>query len=151
VFKLRPWNVCGIVQKCHITKAISRISHNHECMITLQAFDSVSLSFTLNHLHPEWSLNNLVIFLHSSSILSLSHCLFVSDHDVLLGSAWSFIIHVLRYDMIIATTGLCFKMKWVSDLYDALLYKYQVDSNDFLSLSVFEFICACNWEWTQSW
>jgi hypothetical protein len=151
VFKLKSWNACGIVQKCHITKAISRISHNHECMVTLRAFSSVSLSFTLNCLHSEWSFNNLVIFLHSSLILLLSHCLFVSDHDVLSGSVWSLIIHVLRYDMIIATTDSCFEMKWAGDLCGALSHKYWVDSNDFLSLSVFEFICACNWEQTQSW
>ncbi len=144
MFKLRSWNACKIVQKCYITKAINRISHNHECMITLQAFDSVGLSFTLNHLHFEWSFNNLVIFLHSSLILSLSHCLFVSDHDVLLGSVWSLIIHTLRYDMVITTTDSCFEVKWVGDLCGALPHKYQVNLNDSSSLSVFEFICACN-------
>jgi len=151
VSEFRSWNACGIVQKCHITKAINRIPQNHECMVTLRAFSSVSLLFTSDHLHSEWSFNNLVIFLHSSLILSLSHCLFVSDHDMLLGSVWSFKIHVLRYDMIIATTGSCSEMKWADDLHDALPYKYWVDSNDFSSLSVFEFICARNWKWTQSW
>jgi len=151
VFKLRSWNACGIVQKCHIIKAINRISHNHKCMITLWAFSSVSLSFTLSYLHSEWSFNNLVIFLHLSLILLLNHCLFVSDHDVLSGPAWSLIIYALRYDMIIATTGSCSEMKWVGDLHDALPHKYWVDSNNFLSLSVFEFICAHNWEQTQSW
>ena len=151
VFELTSWNARKIVQKCHITKTISRISHNHECMVTLRAFDSVSLSFTLNCLHFEWSLNNLVIFLHSFFILSLSHCLFVSNHDMLSGPVWSFIIYALRYDMVIATTDLCFEVKWAGDLCDALSYKYWVDSNDSSLLSVFEFICAHNWEQTQSW
>jgi len=111
VFKLKSWNAHRIVQRCYITKTISRILCNHECMITLWAFSSVNLLFTFNHIYFRWSSNNLVIFFHVSFILLLSHCLFVSDHDVLSDSVWSLIIHVLIYDKVIATTDSCSDVK----------------------------------------
>jgi len=150
VSELRSWNAHETVQRCHTTMNVSRISCNYECMFTLQASDSVGFSFTPDHLCSEQSLNNLVIFLHASFILSLSHCLFVSDHGVLSGPAWPLIIHTLIYDRVIATTGSCSNVKQACDLRCALPYKYWVESNEPSSLSVSELLCERNWKWTQS-
>jgi len=150
VFKPESWNAHRTVWRRHTTMNVSRIPCNYECMFTLQASDSVGFSFTSDHLCSEQSLNNLVIFLHAFLILTLSHCLFVSDHGVLSGSAWPLIIHTLIYDRVIATTGLCSDVKQACDLHCALPYKYWVESNEPSSLSVSESLCERNWKWTQS-
>jgi hypothetical protein len=113
--------------RCHTTMNVSRIPCNYECMFTLQASDSVGFSFTPDCLCSEWSLNNLAIFLHASLILSLSHCLFVSDHDVLSGPAWPLIIHVLIYDRVIATTG--HVLMWSRHVTSVVLYLISIELN----------------------
>ncbi len=150
VSESKSWNAHKTVWRCHTTMNVSRISCNYECMFTLWASDSVGFSFTSDCLCSEQSLNNLVIFLHASFILSLSHCLFVSDHGVLSGSAWPLIIHVLIYDRVITTTNSCSDMKQACDLHCALPHKYWVESNEPLLLSVSESSCERNWKWTQS-
>ncbi len=146
----KSWNAHGTVWRRHTTMDVSRISCNYECMFTLWASDSIGFSFTPDHLCSEQSLNNLVIFLHASFILSLSHCLFVFDQGVLSGPAWPLIIHVLIYDRVITTTGLCSDMKQACDLCCALPYKYWVESNEPSSLSVSESSCERDWKWTWS-